>query len=46
MYEGLTKEIIEKSLFDGLDLSVVSGKITNSRFETDKFFVTKAFYLW
>lgn len=29
MYEGLTKEIIEKSLFGGMDLSVASGKITN-----------------
>lgn len=29
MYEGLTKEIVEKSLFDGMDLRVVSGKITN-----------------
>jgi len=30
MYEGLTKDIAEKSIFDGLDLRVVSGKITNS----------------
>ncbi|MBR1432500.1 DUF6602 domain-containing protein [Ruminococcus sp.] len=30
MYEGLTKEIAEKSIFEGLDLRVVSGKITNS----------------
>ena len=29
MYEGLTKEIVEKSLFEGMDLRVVSGKITN-----------------
>ncbi len=29
MYEGLTKKIIEKSLFDGMDLKVVSGKIAN-----------------
>lgn len=29
MYEGLTKEIVEKSLFDGMNLRVVSGKITN-----------------
>jgi hypothetical protein len=30
MYEGLTKNILSKSLFAGLDLRVVSGKITNS----------------
>lgn len=30
MYEGLTKELIDRVIFDGLDLSVVSGKITNS----------------
>lgn len=29
MYEGLTKEMAEKSLFDGMDLKVASGKITN-----------------
>lgn len=29
MYEGLTKEIIEKSIFKNIDLHVVSGKITN-----------------
>lgn len=29
MYEGLTKEIVGKSIFKGLDLHVVSGKITN-----------------
>lgn len=31
MYEGLTKEILEKSMFTNLDLRVVSGKITNSK---------------
>lgn len=31
MYEGLTKEIAEKAIFDSLDLRVVSGKITNSK---------------
>lgn len=30
MYEGLTKELAEKSIFNGMDLKVVSGKITNS----------------
>ena len=30
MYEGLTKKIAEKSIFKGLDLKVVSGKIQNS----------------
>lgn len=30
MYEGLTKELAEKALFEGLNLKVVSGKITNS----------------
>lgn len=29
MYEGLTKKIVEKSLFDNMDLRVVSGKVTN-----------------
>ena len=29
MYEGLTKELMEKSIFEGLELSVVSGKIIN-----------------
>lgn len=29
MYEGLTQEISRKAIFDGLDLRVVSGKITN-----------------
>lgn len=29
MYEGLTKNIMERSIFKGLDLHVVSGKITN-----------------
>ena len=30
MYEGLTKDILDKSLFDGLDLRVTAGKIRNS----------------
>jgi len=30
MYEGLTKSLLEKSIFIGLDLKVVSGKIFNS----------------
>lgn len=29
MYEGLTKDIAKKTVFEGLDLHVVSGKITN-----------------
>ena len=29
MYEGLTQDIARKAIFDGLDLKVVSGKITN-----------------
>jgi hypothetical protein len=29
MYEGLTRHIIDKAVFDGLDLHVVDGKITN-----------------
>ena len=29
MYEGLTKEIISRALFEGLNIKVVSGKITN-----------------
>lgn len=30
MYEGLTKEILSKSIFEGLDIHVRSGKIRNS----------------
>lgn len=30
MFEGLTKEIAEKSIFEGMDLRVVSGKIKNT----------------
>ncbi len=30
MYEGLTQEIVEKAIFNGLDLRVVSGKIVNN----------------
>lgn len=30
MYEGLTKSILEKSIFDGLDIRVTSGKIKNA----------------
>lgn len=29
MFEGLTKDILEKSIFDGLNLSVKAGKIRN-----------------
>lgn len=29
MYEGLTKKLVEKSLFDNMDLRVVSGKVRN-----------------
>lgn len=29
MYEGLTKDLVKKTIFEGLDLQVVSGKITN-----------------
>jgi len=31
MYEGLTKEILDKSIFDGLDLRICAGKIKNSK---------------
>jgi len=31
MYEGLAKSLVEKALFDGMDLRVVSGKIRNSK---------------
>ncbi|WP_417266108.1 DUF6602 domain-containing protein [Brumimicrobium sp.] len=31
MYEGLTKEILHKSIFDGLDLRICAGKIKNSK---------------
>ncbi len=30
MYEGLTREVLEKSIFDKLDLKIVSGFIINS----------------
>lgn len=33
MYEGLTKAILEKSIFDGIDIQVRSGKIKNSNNE-------------
>jgi hypothetical protein len=29
MYEGLTRHILDRAVFDGLDLHVVDGKITN-----------------
>lgn len=29
MYEGLTKELLQRSVFDGLDLRVVDGKLRN-----------------
>lgn len=31
MYEGLTKSILDKSIFKGLNLHVCSGKIKNSK---------------
>ena len=31
MYEGLTKDILDKSIFDGLDLRICAGKIRNSK---------------
>jgi hypothetical protein len=31
MYEGLTRELLERGLFDGCDLRVVSGKVINSK---------------
>jgi hypothetical protein len=31
MYEGLTRELLERGLFDGCDLRVVSGKVVNSK---------------
>jgi hypothetical protein len=31
MYEGLTKDLTDKTVFKGLNLSVVSGKIKNSK---------------
>lgn len=36
MYEGLTKELMEKAIFTNLDLRVSSGKITNSNGELSK----------
>lgn len=33
MYEGLTKDILDKSIFIGLDLNVRAGKIKNSKNE-------------
>ena len=33
MYEGLTKEILSQSIFDGLNLSIKAGKIRNSKSE-------------
>lgn len=33
MYEGLTKEILSKSVFDGLNLNICGGKIINSKGE-------------
>src|SRR5690606_26598097 len=33
MYEGLTKEILDKSIFEGLGLKVRAGKITSSKKE-------------
>jgi len=31
MYEGLAKDLIDRALFDGMDLRVASGKIRNSK---------------
>ena len=36
MYEGLTQNIARKAIFDGLDLKVVSGKITNKNSDFSK----------
>lgn len=36
MYEGLTKSLMNKSIFDGLDLRVASGKISNSKGKLSK----------
>jgi hypothetical protein len=33
MYEGLTKDILSKSIFKGIDLRIVAGKIKNSKNE-------------
>lgn len=33
MYEGLSKKILEQSIFDGLNINVCSGKIQNSKKE-------------
>lgn len=33
MYEGLTKEILAQSIFDGLNLSIKAGKIRNAKSE-------------
>jgi len=33
MYEGLTKEILGKTVFDGLNLKIVAGKIKNGKGE-------------
>ena len=31
MYEGLTRELLKKAIFEGVDLRVVAGKIRNSK---------------
>lgn len=33
MYEGLTKAILEKAIFEGFNLKIVSGKISNTKGE-------------
>lgn len=30
MYEGLTSELLNKSIFEGLDLRIASGKVKNN----------------
>ena len=36
MYEGLTKSLMSKTIFEDMDISVVSGKIRNSQGEFSK----------
>ncbi|MNW32566.1 hypothetical protein D3C74_95110 [compost metagenome] len=36
MYEGLTKELLSKAIFDEFDLKVCSGKVTNSKGDLSK----------
>ncbi|MFH2066494.1 MAG: hypothetical protein ABIK15_14945 [Pseudomonadota bacterium] len=38
MHDGITKEIREKSLFENIDLQVVSGKISNPKNQVSKYF--------